>query len=94
MIHSIPRILKGVFHFVDSFPRIYVQRYSYTKKEDAKKFWQLIFDNMSSEMNDEEKASYEKALKEFKETTTDDLVDTIADIYYNMMLRLQSSSNQ
>ena len=49
---------------------------------------------MSSEMNDEEKASYEKALKEFKETPTDDLVDTIADIYYNMMLRLQSSSNQ
>lgn len=64
------------------------------KKDDAKKLWQLIFDNMSSEMTDEEKTSFEKALKEFKENPTDDLVDTIVDIYYNMILRFQSSSNQ
>lgn len=64
------------------------------KKENAKKLWQLIFDNMSSEMTDEEKTSFEKALKEFKENPTDDLVDSIVEIYSNIILRFQSSSNQ
>ena len=62
------------------------------KKDDAKKMLQFLFDNNSSQFNDEERLTYETALKQFKETSEDSYIDTMIDTFYKAILRWSSSS--